>query len=203
MAADILLYDTDRVPSGDDQRQHLELTRTWRSGSTPATGRRSSCPRPPSRRRAGRPDHGPAGPDQEDVQVERQPQGTIGLFDDPATIERKIKRAVTDTDTGADAVRYDPVAKPGVSNLLELLAAVQGRRPEDVAGDYTQYGPLKADVAAAVISAVQPIQSAYRRWTDDPGAVMKVLQAGAERAGEVAQVTLRRAYDAVGLVAPG
>ena len=120
------------------------------------------------------------------------PQGTIGLFDTPATIERKIKRAVTDTDSGPDAVRYDPVTKPGVSNLLEILAAVQGRRPEDVAGDYTQYGPLKADLAAAVVAALEPIQAAYRQWAEDPGAVAKVLRTGAERADEVARVTLRR-----------
>ena len=114
----------------------------------------------------------------------------------------KIKRAVTDTDSGSDAVRYDPVNKPGVSSLLEILGAVQGRRPEEVAAGYTQYGPLKADLAAAVIATVEPIQAAYRRWADDPGAVAKVLRTGAERADEVARATLRRAYDAVGLVAP-
>src|SRR5262249_33516120 len=130
------------------------------------------------------------------------PQGTIGLFDDPATIERKIKRAVTDADSGPSAVRYDPVTKPGVSNLLEILASLQGRRPEEVAGDYTQYGPLKADLAAAVLAAVEPIQAAYQSWAEDPGAVAKVLRRGAERADEVARATLRRAADAMGLVAP-
>ena len=130
------------------------------------------------------------------------PQGTIGLFDDPATIERKIRRAVTDTDTGPDAVRYDPVAKPGVANLLGILAAIQGRRPEEVAGDYTQYGPLKADLAAAVVATVEPIRAAYTTWADDPGTVAKVLREGAERADAVAQATLRRASDAIGLVAP-
>jgi tryptophanyl-tRNA synthetase len=130
------------------------------------------------------------------------PQGTIGLFDDPATIERKIRRAVTDTETGPDAVRFDPVAKPGVANLLEILAAIQGRRPEEVAGDYTQYGPLKADLAAAVVATVEPIRAAYRTWAEDPGAVAKVLREGALHASEVAQATLRRASDAIGLVAP-
>ena len=81
---------------------------------------------------------------------------------------------------------------------------MQGRRPEDVAGDYTQYGPLKADLAAAVIAALEPHPGwPTGKWAEDPGAVAKVLRAGAERAGEVAGVTLRRACDAVGLVAPG
>ena len=131
------------------------------------------------------------------------PQGTIGLFDDPKEIERKIKRAVTDADDGPGAVRYDPVAKPGVSNLLELLATIEGRPPQKVAEGYSQYGPLKADVARAVISVVEPIQEAYRKWDGDPGAVTDVLRTGASKARGVASNTLARAYDAVGLVAPG
>jgi tryptophanyl-tRNA synthetase len=203
MAADILLYDTDRVPVGDDQRQHLELTRVLAQRFNTRYGPTFTVPAaavPP----AGRGDRimDLQEPTKKMSKSSASSQGTVGLFDDPATIERKIKRAVTDTDTGPDAVRYDPVAKPGVANLLELLAAVRGRRPEDVAGDYSQYGPLKADVAAAVVSVVEPIQAAYRKWTDDPGAVADVLQAGAERADALARVTLRRAYDAVGLVAP-
>jgi tryptophanyl-tRNA synthetase len=203
MAADILLYDTNRVPVGDDQRQHLELTRDLAQRFNSRYGETFVIPEaviPP----AGRGDR------IMDLQEPRQkmskssvsPQGTVGLFDDPATIERKIKRAVSDTDSGPGAVRYDPVRKPGVSNLVEILAVLQGRRPEEVAGDYTQYGPLKADLAAAVIATVEPIQAAYRRWADDPGAVAKVLRRGAERADEVARATWRRAADAVGLVAP-
>jgi tryptophanyl-tRNA synthetase len=203
MAADILLYDADRVPVGDDQRQHLELTRNLAQRFNSRYGETFVVPEavipPPGR-----------GDRIMDLQEPHKkmskssvgPQGRIGLFDAPATIERKIKRAVTDTEGGPDAVRYDPVTKPGVSNLLEILAAVQGRRPEDVAGDYTQYGPLKADLAAAVIATVEPIQAAYQRWAGDPGAVAKVLRTGAERADEVARATLRRAYDAVGLVPP-
>ncbi len=204
MAADILLYDADRVPVGDDQRQHLELTRNLAQRFNSRYGPTFVVPEaviPPS----GRGDRimDLQEPDKKMSKSSVSPQGTIGLFDSPATIERKIKRAVTDTESGPDAVRYDPVAKPGVSNLLEILAAIQGRRPGDVAGDYTQYGPLKADLAAAVIATVEPIQAAYRRWAEDPGAVAKVLRTGAERADEVARVTLRRAYDAVGLVLPG
>jgi tryptophanyl-tRNA synthetase len=204
MAADILLYDTNRVPVGDDQRQHLELTRDLAQRFNARYGETFVIPEaaiPPP----GRGDRimDLQDPEKKMSKSSLSPQGTIGLFDDPATIERKVKRAVTDPDTGPDAVRYDPVAKPGVSNLLEILAAVQGRRPEDVAVGYTQYGPLKADVAAAIIAAVEPIQAAYRAWAADPGAVAKVLRRGAERADEVARGTLRRASDAVGLVAPG
>ncbi|HET6964690.1 MAG TPA: tryptophan--tRNA ligase, partial [Acidimicrobiales bacterium] len=112
------------------------------------------------------------------------------------------KRAVTDTDDSADPVRYDPDSKPGLSNLLELLATVEGVRPEEVAGRYTRYGPLKSDLAAAVLSLVEPIQARYRELAADPQHVAAVLQAGAERARKVSSATLQRAYDAVGLL-PG
>ena len=203
MAADILLYDTDQVPVGDDQRQHLELTRELARRFNARYGPTFVVPEAAIQ---------PAGrgnrimdlqePNDKMSKSSVSPLGTIYLLDDPATIERKVKRAVTDTDDGPDAVRYDPVAKPGVSNLVEILASVQGRRPQDVAGDYTRYGPLKADLAAALISVVEPIQAAYLKWTQDPSAVTSVLRAGAERADQVARVTLARASDAVGLVRP-
>jgi tryptophanyl-tRNA synthetase len=203
MAADILLYDTNRVPVGDDQRQHLELTRDLAQRFNTRYGETFVVPEaaiPPP----GRGDRimDLQEPDHKMSKSSLSPQGTVGLFDDAATVERKVKRAVTDADTGSDAVRYDPTDKPGVSNLLEILAAIQGRRPADVAGDYTQYGPLKADLAGAIVATLEPIQAAYRRWADEPGAVAKVLRQGAERADEVARATLRRASDAIGLVAP-
>jgi tryptophanyl-tRNA synthetase len=131
------------------------------------------------------------------------PQGTIGLFDDPVTIRRKIRRAVTDTDSGPGSVRYDPAAKPGVSSLVELLATIQGRPPAEVAAGYEQYGPLKEDVADAVVGLVEPIQVRFRELSADPGIVADVLRKGASRAESIALPTLRRAYDAVGLVPPG
>jgi tryptophanyl-tRNA synthetase len=203
MAADILLYDTDRVPVGDDQRQHLELARNLAQRFNGRYGPTFTVPEaiiPPP----GRGDRimDLQNPAKKMSKTSESPQGVIGLFDDLKTIERKVKRAVTDTDDGPDAVRYDPVAKPGVSNLLEMLASIQGRRPEEVAGDYTRYGPLKADLAAAVISLVEPIQASYRTWSSDPGSVAKVLASGAERADEVARATLARAADAIGLLAP-
>jgi len=203
MAADILLYDADEVPVGDDQRQHLELARELARRFNARYGDTFVVPEasiPPAGR--GNRIMDLQEPTNKMSKSSSSPQGTIDLLDDLATIERKVKRAVTDTDDGPDAVRYDPVAKPGVANLLEILASIQGRRPEEVAGDYTRYGPLKADLAAAVISLVEPIQSAYRQWTKDPADVADVLRAGAARANEVAEATLRRAYDAVGLVLP-
>src|SRR6266480_6533138 len=139
MAADILLYDTRTVPVGDDQRQHLELARdvairfNARYGETfvvpeaaiPRVGARIKDLQDPTRKMS---------------KSEDSPQGTILLLEDPVSIERKIKRAVT--DTGTDVV-YDPENRPGVANLLELLAIATGRTPVDVAKDYTQYGPLK------------------------------------------------------------
>jgi tryptophanyl-tRNA synthetase len=204
MAADILLYDADRVPVGDDQRQHLELTRDLAQRFNARYGETFVVPEasiPPADRGARIMDL--QQPEKKMSKTGGTPQGTIGLFDDPKTVERKVKRAVTDTDDGPGAVRYDPVAKPGVSNLLEILGSLQGRRPAEVAGDYTRYGPLKADLAAAVIAVLEPIQQSFQEWSSDPAAVAKVLRDGAEKADEVARRTLARAYDAIGLVPPG
>jgi tryptophanyl-tRNA synthetase len=204
MAADILLYDTDRVPVGDDQRQHLELARVLAQRFNHRYGDTFVVPEavvPPAGRGARIMDL--QDPTRKMSKSSASPQGTIGLFDEPKVIERKVKRAVTDADTGPDAVRYDPVAKPGVANLLDILGAIRGQRTEELAAEYDSYGSLKADVAAAVVATLEPIQVAYRRWDEDPGAVAQVLRSGAKRADEVARVTLRRAFDNVGLVAPG
>jgi tryptophanyl-tRNA synthetase len=201
MAADILLYDADRVPVGDDQRQHLELTRDLAQRFNHRYGDTFVVPDaqipPPGR---GARIMNLQEPDRKMSKSAGSPQGVIGLMEDRREIERKIKRAVTDTDDGPDAVRYDPAAKPGVSNLLELLATVEGSRPEDVAGRYTRYGPLKSDLAEAVVALVEPIQARYRELEADPGHVSTVLRSGAEQAGKVASATLRRAYDAAGLL---
>ena len=203
MAADILLYDTNRVPVGDDQRQHLELTRDLAQRWNSRYGETFVVPEasvPPAGRGARIMDL--QEPRRKMSKSEGSPQGTIGLFDDPKTVERKIKRAVTDTDDGPGAVRYDPASKPGVSNLLELLATIQGRAPSEVAGNYTRYGDLKSDVAEAVVGLLEPIQESYRRWESDPAAVTEVLREGAAKAEVVAGKTLARAFDAVGLMPP-
>jgi tryptophanyl-tRNA synthetase len=195
-AADILLYDADRVPVGEDQRQHLELCRdialrfNHRYGDTfvvpeavlPKVGARIMDLQKPTAKMS---------------KSAESPQGTVLLLDEPDSIARKFKRAVTDTGTD---VEFDPEKKPGVSNLLAILAAATGRRPEDLAGGYSQYGPLKADAADAVIELVRPVRERYQALAADPEAVRATLRRGAEKAEAVAGATLARARNAVGLL---
>lgn len=202
MAADILLYDADLVPVGDDQRQHLELTRDlaerWNSRYGP-TFKVPEAAIPP--RGGGARVMDLQEPTKKMSKSDGSEAGTVFLFDDPTVIEHKVKRAVTDLDPpGPASVRWDPPAKPGVSNLLELVAATRGGDPVEIAAGYDSYSKLKADVAEAVISLLQPIQERYREIAEDPGAVQAVLASGAERAGEVASVTYERARAAIGLL---
>ena len=200
-AADILLYDADRVPVGDDQRQHLELTRDLAIRFNQRFGSTFVVPAPaipPPGRGARIMDL--QAPESKMSKSAESPQGVVLLLDPPAVIERKVKRAVTDAEAGAGAVRYDPAAKPGVSNLLELLALATDRAPQEVAAGYSQYGPLKADVAAAMIELLAPIQQRYGDLMSDPAAVDKVLRGGAEKARSGAAVTMKRARDAIGLL---
>jgi tryptophanyl-tRNA synthetase len=199
-AADILLYDTDVVPVGDDQRQHIELAR-------------DIAQRFNSRARAEVlvvPEHviPPVGARIMDLQEPankmskslESPQGTILMLDDPKVIEKKIKRAVTDAD---NEVRFDPQAKPGVSNLLSILGAATGRDPVELAGEYAMYGPLKADAADAVVAMLEPVQARYAELVHDRGAITSILHTGAAKARSVASATLARVHDAIGLLPPG
>jgi tryptophanyl-tRNA synthetase len=198
-AADILLYDAERVPVGEDQRQHLELCRdlalrfNHRYGDTfvipeavlPKVGARIMDLQKPTAKMS---------------KSAESPQGTVLVLDPPEAIARKFKRAVT--DTGSEVV-YDPEKKPGVANLLAILAAATGRRPEDVAGGYVQYGSLKADTAEAVIELVRPVRERYHALASDPEVVRAMLRQGAEKAEAVASTTLARARDAIGLLSRG
>ncbi|MGH9106204.1 MAG: tryptophan--tRNA ligase [Acidimicrobiales bacterium] len=202
MAADILLYDAELVPVGDDQRQHLELTRDlaqrWNSRYGPTFRLPEAAIAPPG---GGARIMDLQGPDRKMSKSSESDAGRIHLFDPPKMIERKLKRAVTDLDPpGPYAVRWDPGTKPGVSNLLELLAAATGGKPAEVASGYESYGQLKSAVADAVISALEPLQERYRELAADPGSVQAVLAAGARKASEVASVTLERARASVGLL---
>ena len=195
-AADILLYDADLVPVGEDQRQHLELSRDLAQRFNTRYGETFVVPE------AGIPRVGGKVMDLQEPtkkmsKSSESPQGTIVVLEDPTSIERKIKRAVTDTDT---EVRYDPAAKPGVSNLLELLAIATGRTPTAVAEGYSQYGPLKADAAAAVVEFLRPVRERFAELSADPAHVAAVLGKGAEKAESVAAATLARARDAIGLL---
>jgi tryptophanyl-tRNA synthetase len=126
--------------------------------------------------------------------------GCVYLVDEPSTVMKKFKRAVTDSDTGPDAVRYDRESKPGVANLLEINAAVTGRTPEDVADDYEQYGRLKVDTGEAVLAVLDPIRARYTELLDDPGELARLLRIGADKAREVAAATLERAHANIGLL---
>jgi tryptophanyl-tRNA synthetase len=196
MAADILLYDTDRVPVGDDQRQHLELARDlavrW-NGRYGATFTVPSAAIPKVAARV----MDLQEPTNKMSKSRGTPQGRVDVFEEPDAIARKIRRAVTDAD---GEVRYDPAAKPGVSNLLELLAVTTGRTPQEVAAGYTQYGPLKTDTAEAVLAFLRPVQERFHELEADPGFVRDVLAKGAVKAATVANAVLVRAQRAIGLL---
>jgi tryptophanyl-tRNA synthetase len=196
MAADILLYDTNRVPVGDDQRQHLELTRDAAIRFNSRYGETFVVPEADIPTVAARVMdlQNPTAKMSKSVD---SPQGTVLLLDDPATIERKIKRAVTDTGTD---VEYDPASKPGVANLLSILAACTDVDPRELADRYTQYGPLKGDTAAAVVEALRPVRERYDELAGDPAHTAELLELGASKAQTVAAKTLRRAREAVGLL---
>ncbi len=195
-AADIVLYDADEVPVGDDQRQHVEITRDIASRFNHRFGETFVLPK------AVTPPVGARVMDLQDPTSKMSKSagsdaGLIQLLDDPAGIARKFKRAVTDSETD---VRYDPATKPGVSNLLEILGAATGQSPAAVAKGYTQYGPLKADAGDAVIELLAPVQERYRELAADPGELSALLAKGADKAGAIAASTLQRAYDAVGFL---
>ena len=196
MAADILLYDADFVPVGDDQRQHLELTRDLAARFNHRFGETFVVPQ------ASIPKVGARIMDLQDPtskmgKTNDSPQGTIWVLDDPKDIERKIKRAVTDTETG---VVFDPEARPGLANLLTILGAATGEDPAALAGRYDRYGPLKADTAAALVELLRPVQERYRALEADPAYTAEVLRKGAARAQSVAAATLARAREALGLL---
>ncbi|MGH9045720.1 MAG: tryptophan--tRNA ligase [Acidimicrobiales bacterium] len=196
MAADILLYQVDEVPVGDDQRQHLELTRDVAIRFNNRYGETFTVPRatvPKLGARIMDLQH----PEHKMSKSVDSPLGTVGILDEPADIERKVMRAVTDTD---GRVAYDPEKKPGVSNLLELLAVATGADVAAGARRYGGYGELKRDVAEAVIALLAPIRERDAELRGDLGEVERILVAGAVRAKEVAGPTFERAAKAVGLI---
>ena len=197
-AADILLYDAKYVPVGEDQRQHIEITRdiairfNHRFGETfvvpeasiPAAGARVMDLQDPVSKMSKS-----AGSD----------AGIIYMHDDPATILKKFKRAVTDSD---NEVRYDRDKKPGVSNLLDILGACTGQDPKEIAAKYSQYGPLKNDTGEAVVELLKPIQDRFAVLMNDKAELKRLLAIGAGRARSVASATLSRTYSAIGLAQP-
>ncbi|MGH9101424.1 MAG: tryptophan--tRNA ligase [Acidimicrobiales bacterium] len=199
MAADVLLYDADLVPVGDDQRQHLELTRDLAQRFNHRYGDVLVVPEAAVESVAARV-MDLQEPTRKMSKSVTSPLGTIEILDEPEVIERKVARAVTDSEAG---VRYDPQQRPGVSNLLEMLSACEGRSPAELAGRYDRYGPLKADVAAAVVELLRPVRERYGELAGDPTSVLAVLEDGCARAREVASATYQRASAAMGLLPRG
>ena len=196
MAADILLYDADEVPVGDDQRQHVEITRDVAIRFNHRFGDTFTVPR------AVHPKAGARVMDLQDPTSKMSKSaatdaGIVYMLDDNAVIEKKFKRAVTDND---GEVRYDRQAKPGVSNLLDILSACTGTPIETLASSYSQYGPLKKDTAEAVISVVEPVRTRYGELMADRGELARLLRIGNDRARAVAAATLARVHSAVGLM---
>ncbi|WP_121253210.1 tryptophan--tRNA ligase [Nocardioides ferulae] len=193
MASDILLYRPQRVPVGEDQRQHVELTRdlavrfnttygpvfTVPEITTPASGARVMDLAQPTVKMG---------------KSHASTAGTIHLLDPPDVVRRKVARAVTDSDTGPDAVRRDRESKPGVTNLLDVLEACGGST-DGVA----TYGALKRAVTDAVVARLEPIQRRYAELADDPAAVERVYAEGAARCLEVTAPVLTAAQAAMGL----
>lgn len=201
MAADILAYGTNEVPVGDDQAQHVELTRDLAVRFNRRYGHTFTVPRAT---------HPPVATRIMDLQdpagkmgkSHDSPAGTVYLLDEPDTIRRKVMRAVT--DSGSEIV-HDREARPGVTNLLEILAACTGARPADLADAYAGagYGDLKRDTADAVVEGLRPLRKRHAELAGDPGHVDAVLRAGAERARGLAEPVVSAAYRAVGLLPPG
>lgn len=195
-AADILLYDANEVPVGDDQRQHIEITRdiairfNHRFGETfvipkavtPASGARVMDLQNPTSKMSK------SGDDD---------SGVIYLLDEPSKIEKKFKRAVTDSDS---EVVFDRERKPGVANLLEILAAATNTTPQKAAENYTRYGDLKTASADAVIAMLAPIQKRYNELLGDKAELMRLIHKGNDRAQAVASATLARAQKSIGFL---
>jgi tryptophanyl-tRNA synthetase len=192
MAADILLYRPQQVPVGADQRQHVELTRDLAIRFNTTYGPVFTVPEvtvPPVGARVMRLDD----PTRKMGKSDTSAAGVISLLDSPDEVRRKISRAVTDSDTGSDAVRRSP-DKPGVTNLLEILAACGGS-----AEGVTTYGALKRAVTDAVVAELEPLQKRYAELAADPAYVDGVFRAGAERCRAVTAPVLAAAEAAIGL----
>lgn len=197
MAADILLYQSDLVPVGADQKQHLELTRdiaerfnnlygdvfTVPEGYIPPVGARIMSLQEPERKMS---------------KSDENENGYIALLDPPEVITRKIKRAITDSDT-ENAIRVAP-EKPGVSNLIGIYAVLTGKTPEQVEQEFVGkgYGAFKPAVAEAVVETLRPIQTDYQTYLSDKAQLEALMKQGAEKAGAIARRTLRKVYKKIG-----
>ena len=195
MAADILLYQTSFVPVGADQKQHLELSRDIAQRFNGIYGDVFTVPEPLITKTGARV---MSLQDPERKMSKSDPEETyVSLLDDADAIRRKIRRAVTDSET---EIRYDPENKPGVSNLLSIISALSDETPEAVAAslDGQGYGALKTRAADCVIAALEPLQAEFKRLIADKEYLMKVLSTNSERAAALALRTLRKVQKKIG-----
>jgi len=199
-AADILLYQTDLVPIGDDQRQHLELSRNVAERFNSRHGEIFRLPE------ALIPEVGGRIMDLQEPTKKMSttggtPQGTVGVLDPPETIRKKFKTAVTDSGTD---VRHAPDDKPGISNLMEILAIVGGQELSEIEARYDGqgYGAFKDEVAEAVVAALDPIRLRYEELRADAAELDRLLALGAGKAREASAPTLERMYERMGFVRP-
>ena len=198
MAADILLYDTDVVPVGDDQRQHVELTRDIAERFNQRFGETLVVPR------GVYPEEGSRiknlqEPERLMSTTRGAPQGVVRMIDPPEVIRKKFKTAVT--DSGRE-VKHDPQEKAGVSNLIEIMAVATGASIAEVESRYdgTGYGQFKDDVGEAVVALLAPFQERYNELRADEPGLQQLLNQGAEKAAAVAEPTLEKMYDRMGFV---
>ncbi|MEO6143673.1 MAG: tryptophan--tRNA ligase [Dermatophilaceae bacterium] len=198
MAADILLYDADQVPVGEDQRQHLELTRDLAGRFNGRYGETFTVPEPHIIKATAK-IHDLQDPTSKMSKSASSQNGVIDLLDDPGVIAKRIRSAVT--DNGGE-ICFDPAEKPGVSNLLSILGALSGRSIESLEADYVGrgYGDLKKDVTEIVVEVATPYRDRTLALLADPAELDRILAEGAERARDVASATLARVYDRVGFL---
>jgi tryptophanyl-tRNA synthetase len=199
-AADILLYQANAVPVGEDQRQHLELTRDLAQRFNTRYGLTFTVPDPYIIKGTAKVTD-LQEPTAKMSKSASSPNGIIDLLDEPTRSAKKIRSAVT--DTGRD-VTFEPEVKPGVSNLLTIYSGLTGRDIDDLVEAYVGkgYGDLKKDLAAVVAEFVAPIQTRAKGFLDDPAQLDKLLAVGAEKARAVAATTLAIVYDRIGFLPP-
>ena len=196
MAADILLYQPDFVPVGEDQKQHVEICRDIANRFNHVYGDVFKMPEPYIPKQGAR----VMSLNQPDTKMSKSiPEGCVFLMEKPEDILRKFKRAITDSDTER-CVRYDPQAKPGVSNLMQIYSAVTGKSFEAIEEEFEGkgYGAFKPAVGEAVVELLRPIREETERLLADKAYLEGVYRAGAERASRVAERTLRKVYKKVG-----
>ncbi|MEV0375800.1 tryptophan--tRNA ligase [Streptomyces sp. NPDC050636] len=196
MAADILAYGTHEVPVGEDQAQHLELTRDLAVRFNQRYGATFVVPKATHPEVAARV-MDLQEPTSKMGKSHGRTAGIVYLLDEPEVVRKKVMRAVT--DAGRDVV-YDRAERPGVANLLDVLAACVGGDPERLAAEYDSYGALKKDVAEAVVELLRPVRARHAELAADTAYVDGVLRAGAERARGMARPRVDAAYRAVGLL---